>query len=105
VSGLSPARAVLVGHLLVTVPALVIVGGAIWFARIRLGADRTGPALLLGCAVAWLWWSCAIPWWRQWAHRRGADRDAVQRLGVRTGLVWPKGSFLERTEFRRKSSD
>ena len=102
---LSPARAVLAGHLVVTVPVLAIIGAITWLGRSRFGPDRTGLALLVGGAVAWLWWSFAVPRWRHWAHRRGADPAAVQRLGVRTGLVWPKGFIAERTEFRRKDSD
>ena len=54
-----------------------------------------------GFAAAWLWWSYFIPLWRSWAHERGADPEELQELGVRASLVWPKGSFLERTEIRR----
>jgi hypothetical protein len=105
VTQLSAARAVLIGHLVVTVPVLAIIGAITWLARSRFGPDRTGMALLVGAAIAWLWWSFAIPRWRRWAHGRGADPAAVQRLGARTGLVWPKGFIAERTEFRRKDSD
>lgn len=54
-----------------------------------------------GFAVGWLWWSWFIPQWRSWAHSRGADPAEVQELGVQASLIWPKGSFFERTEIRR----
>ena len=54
-----------------------------------------------GFAAAWLWWSWFIPQWRSWAHNRGADPVELQELGVQASLIWPKGSFFERTEIRR----
>jgi len=103
--GLSPMRAVLTGHLLITVPVLTIIGTITWLGRVQFGPDRTGLALLAGSVLAWLWWSFAVPRWRRWAHSRGADPAAVQRWGVRTGLLWPKGFVAERTEFRGREPD
>jgi hypothetical protein len=54
-----------------------------------------------GFAFAWLWWSYFIPQWRAWALGRGADAGELQRLGVRGGLVWRKGSVFELTEIHR----
>jgi hypothetical protein len=105
VAPLSPTRAVLAGHLVVTIPVLAIIASITWFGRAQFGPGRTGLALLAGSAVAWLWWSFATPRWRRWAHSRGADPAAVQRLGAWTGLVWPKGFIAERTEFRRHKPD
>jgi len=70
-----------------------------------LGYVWKGPGwamigLLLGVIPAWLFWSISVPRWREWAKRRGADEERIQFLGQRSGLVWPKGSILEKTEFR-----
>lgn len=97
-------KAVALGHLLITVPVFVIILGSFMLGSI------TGlvPVLLLllvlvSAGLAWLWWSLAIPRWRDWAHGRGADPDALQALGTKTCLVWPKGSIFEKTELPRRS--
>ena len=101
--GLSAGKAVVVGHLLVTGPVLAIIaivglGGYVWFAL---------PGLLIGglvgCGVAWIWWSWTVPKWRRWALSRGASPDRVQRLAAATGLTWPRGWIFERTEFGPKN--
>jgi hypothetical protein len=56
--------------------------------------------LIAGATVAWLWWSATIPRWREWSKTQGADEKETQRLGQLSGLVWPKGSFFEKTEFK-----
>ena len=59
----------------------------------------------LGFVLAWLWWSLAVPRWRTWALTHGADPERLQQLGQRAGVVWPRGSFFEKTELppRRKN--
>ena len=96
---MTAGRAVVIGHLRVTliVIALIVAGGAIGRAN-----GYRNPGLLAGVALAWLWWSWQVPRWRDWVTDRGAPVDAVQRLAVRTMLVWPKGSLMERTELRRR---
>jgi hypothetical protein len=58
---------------------------------------------LIGIALAWLWWSYRVPRWRAWALQQGADPDELQNQAERSGLVWPRGSILEKTEFRLRS--
>jgi len=100
--GLSAAKAIVVGHLLVTGPVLAIIGvvglgGYVWFALTGLLIGG-----LVGCGVAWLWWSRTVPKWRRWALSRGASPDRVQRLAAATGLTWPRGWIFGRTEFGPK---
>ena len=96
---MTATRAVLVGHLRVTLPVVaVIVAGLLagrWYGSARLGG-------LGGFAVGWLTWSFLVPRWRDWVQDHGLVPEDVQALAVRTGLLWPKGSFVERTEFRRR---
>lgn len=101
------------GHLFVTLPVLGLMLGLWGLAEVLLRHGShvarfplslqivVAVAVVIGPpAIAWLWWSFAVPRWRHWALSRGADPDDLQALGQAQGLVWPKGSFLERTEFR-----
>jgi hypothetical protein len=98
---LSAEAAVIRGHLVVTGPILLILLGGPLLGFLLFGI--LGLALgFPSFVVAWAWWSFTVPRWRRWARRRGADPDRTQRLGELTGLVWPKGFFLEKTEFPLK---
>lgn len=52
--------------------------------------------------VAWLIWSYLAPRWRLWAlqHVNDATGPMVQHAAAEWRLLWPTGSFLERTELR-----
>jgi hypothetical protein len=98
---LSAEKAVILGHLVVTGPVMLFLLGGPLLGFLLFGI--LGVALgFPSFVVAWLWWSFTVLRWRRWARRRGADPDRTQRLGELTGLVWPKGFFLEQTEFRLK---
>lgn len=75
---------------------LLIVGA--FLGDMIAGELGLGLGIVIGALIAWFWWSLAIPRWRAWALARGADSVGLLRFGVMTGLVWPKGSLLERTE-------
>ena len=89
-------RALLIGHLAVNGPVLVLILVGVLVSR-SVGWS-TSAGVLAGAALGWLWWSIAIPRWRTWALGRGADSTELQRLGAKTGLVWPKGWLPEKTE-------
>lgn len=110
---MSLAQAILAGQLLVNVPTLLLIFGAplAGFVAARSFAPQlglswlcivAGAALLVGCGIGWLWWSFAIPRWRRWALRRGVPPAELQKWGVLTFLVWPRGWIFEKTEFRLK---
>jgi len=86
------------GQLVVNLPvlAMIVLGGVFSIRRLH------GPWILLGMfgsvAVAWLWWSLAVPRWRRWALRAGCDPAELQAQGVEAGLLWPKGHLFEKTE-------
>jgi hypothetical protein len=90
------SRAILVGHLVVTGPVFVIVFAGFFAASSVNVAGDIG--VFVGAAVAWLYWSLAIPRWRAWALGKGADPRQLQRVGVATGLLWPKGWIFGKTE-------
>ncbi len=106
--------AILIGQLVVNFPVLIIIIGisAIgilftafidmiistlpsWF--IPVGA---GISIIISSLIAWVWWSFSVPRWRQWALKNGVPKDELQKWGVITGLVWPKGALFEETEFK-----
>jgi len=103
---MTPKRAVTIGTCLVNIPVMGIMVfgflvsrrfGNLWFVLI---------CWVLSIAIAWLYWSITVPRWRLWALRAGADADETQKLAVRAGLVWPRGSFFEKTELPpRKNHD
>jgi hypothetical protein len=117
-SALTPAGAVLRGHLVVSLPSLAIFGlitvivsfliGSFWGREIEdvlrshhaehfpVWTVTVPIGVIIGGIVSWLWWSVSIPLWREWARINGADEERTQRLAVWTLLVWPKGCFFEK---------
>jgi hypothetical protein len=100
---ITPGRAVFQGHLMATVPALlllvaVFVLGARWIAQPLIAPERSfsaywirlGLVSVAALGVGWLWWAVAILRWRAWMRARGANEKEAQRLGERTLLLWPK---------------
>ncbi len=100
ISSISAGRAVAYGLLIVNGPVLALILGGLWLgARLSAGAPSgTGLGFAAGFVLAWLWWSISVPRWRAWALSRGADPERLQLLGQRAGVVWPRGSFLAKTE-------
>jgi membrane-associated phospholipid phosphatase len=100
---LTPGRAVFQGHLVATLPALlllvaVFILGARWIAQPLLSPPhsysaywmRLGIVSISALAVGWLWWAVAILRWRAWVKERAVDERETERLGQRTLLLWPK---------------
>jgi membrane protease YdiL (CAAX protease family) len=95
----SAGRAILLGHLIISIPVLmIIIGFAIGGLIISLKFALI--FLVIGFILAWLWWAFMVPRWRQWALDQEVPAERLQSLAVVTGLVWPKGSIFERTEFK-----
>lgn len=56
------------------------------------------PTFVGGLVAGWLVWSIRVPRWRLWAYRQVDDLDELRRVAVERQLIWPKGSFFEKTE-------
>jgi hypothetical protein len=97
---LTPRRVVLLGHLVVSLPIVVIMGLVPLLGYALGGQNWAMIGFVLGFIVAWLWWSMFVPRWRDWASSQGADEERTQSLAERSLLVWPRGSIFEKTEFR-----
>jgi hypothetical protein len=57
-------------------------------------------SIVLGPCVAWIYWSFAITRWRIWAFSNVDDAEELKALAISGQLIWPDGSFFERTEIR-----
>ena len=94
---ISVAKAIAVGHLCVTGGVFIVIGVTVLVCR-AFDLLSFPIAIGVGAMVAWPWWSLTVPKWRRWALKRGADAEQLQKVGVRSGLVWPKACILEKTE-------
>jgi hypothetical protein len=98
----SPILAVARGHLTVTLPVVVVIVLAGFIGRLWASTGGLLIGIIIGAVIAWPCWSFLVPRWRDWVEEKGLAPDDVQFLAASTGLLWPRRSFLERTEFRRK---
>jgi hypothetical protein len=106
-------EAVMKGQLVINGPVILIIllgCGASYRYFDRALANHNAQHVAVACAgfllsiaLAWLYWSVAVPRWREWALNSGADPEEIQRLAVRTGIVWPKGWVFEKTELPPRS--
>jgi hypothetical protein len=108
--------AILVGQLIVNLPVMLIIVGVFSVGMVLLLVlEARVPSLpgwtflvgvmasiVIGSLAGWLWWSFSVPRWRKWALQNGVPEDKLQKWAVTAGLVWPKGSVFEKTEFRIK---
>jgi hypothetical protein len=112
---LGVGRAILVGEMVVNVPALGLMLLTIWFAGpviqrwIEGGASKgVGlPTLVVVMAfavgVGWMWWAIVMPRWRVWALERVSDPRLLYGAAISAQLMWPQRgrlAFLSRTEWK-----
>lgn len=90
-------KAILIGWLVVNIPALIIMLG-ILIIGLTIKPSLWWLFLIIGSILGWTWWSFTVPCWRRWAHRNGTNPDKLQKVAVATGLTWAKGSVFEKTE-------
>jgi hypothetical protein len=95
------------GQLAVNIPVFIIMFGVMgllfYLATKKLIPFYFGPtSIVLGPLVAWIYWSFAITRWRIWAFSNVDDVHELKALAISGQLIWPDGSFFERTEIRTK---
>jgi len=102
------------GHMRVNLPVVLIMAATsvVLAAPIFLNwlPDAFGETefafVLLFCVLplppllAWVWWSREISSWRIWVLRNVDDWRSLERAAIWTGLIWPRGSIFEKTEFK-----
>ena len=90
---------------MINLPVFVIMFGCIGICT-YYGIPHNWPWWLvtagctLGFVLGWLWWSIFITKWRIWAFEHVNNIHALQQQAVLKNLIWPEGSFFERTEIR-----
>ena len=85
----STTRAVVVGHLMLTAPALAVVLFVPFFGLRMFGPRKLPYYLIAGIAVAWQWYLVALPSWEKWLAGKGVPQEEVANLAHRAGLAWP----------------
>ncbi len=98
----TPSQAVRRGSALISFPSVLVLCTGVYLGVRFMHMGLIG-SVLAGYLVHWLYWSATIPHWRDWVERKGLAPDDVQPLAQKVGLLWPRGSFFEKTEFRRSN--
>jgi hypothetical protein len=108
-------RAVLIGELVVNVPALglmlltiSLLGPVIqgWLeGGVTKGLEFSALVILmvLATGVGWMWWAITMPRWRVWALERVAEPRLLYGAAISAQLMWPphgRLAFLARTEWK-----
>lgn len=95
------------GHLMITLPAIAIMFGSLGI-TIYLAIINTIPdwAAIFGFLLSFLlpfpYWSYTITKWRLWAFDSVKNAYDLQKRAVEEKLIWPEGSFFEKTEIRNR---
>lgn len=105
---ISISKAIGFGTLFVNVPVLsFLIGGisiTILCLKHTIFPKEYEFLSLLGFTLsfifAWLWWSFSVPLWRYWAYQRVESILELKSSAIAAGLIWPEGSFFERTEIK-----
>jgi hypothetical protein len=88
------SRIVFLGHLLITVPAILVIPLVLY-----CGLYMFGPGLLLyyacaGLATSWQWCSMAIPRWQESLRDKNVPANEVEEIQRRTGVLWAGASTI-----------
>jgi hypothetical protein len=87
-------RAVVIGHLTLTTPAIAAILFVPFF-----GLRMFGPFLLVyyviaGIALGWQWYLVGLPTWKNWLRRKGGQAEEVDALAHDSGLAWPADAAI-----------
>jgi hypothetical protein len=108
---ISVSRAIWTGLFAVNGPVMLLLVGPLYFfgrlvERGAISRSYNWVAVVifaLGFALAWLWWSLAVPRWRVWAYERVQDIPLLKERAVAVGLTWPDGHRFGKTEIKSQS--
>ena len=92
---------VLLGHLTITLPVLLAVPLMVYWGLYQFGPSLWPYYVTGGLALAWQWYSIALPRWERLLAENGAQADTISDIARRSGFVWPRteaiGSFALHT--------
>ncbi|MDJ1498417.1 hypothetical protein QNI19_36115 [Cytophagaceae bacterium DM2B3-1] len=98
-------EAIAKGHRMVNYPVVGIIVGTIGI-TCYLGIQAMLPwwvfplGFILAFVLGWLYWSIMITKWRLWAFENVRNVHELKKRAIREKLIWPDGSFYEKTEIR-----
>jgi hypothetical protein len=90
----STSRAVVIGHLFLTVPAMAAILLVPFLVMKMFGPFLSVYYVLAGITVGWQWYSLALPGWKRWLSEKGLQDTEVEHLAHRSGLAWPGESVI-----------
>ena len=91
--------------------SFVIICGLVanWTAKNKFDIDKTGfivaLTVFLAIIIGWIWWSYRIVKWKCWAFSQIDTENGLEFYdrAIAVGLIWPKGSFFNKTEIWTKN--
>ncbi|MBC9880329.1 hypothetical protein G8O24_23670 [Bradyrhizobium sp. INPA01-394B] len=110
-------RAILVGEIVVKIPALGLMLLTIWFLGPIIQGWIQGNAsngikfltlvvvMLIALGAGWTWWAVVMPRWWVWALERVANPRLLYSAAVSAQLLWPQHrrlASLNRTVWKTK---
>lgn len=87
-------RAIAVGHLAITVPAIAVILLVPFVETRAFGPHLLLYYLLAGFTVAWQWQLAVLPRWEQRLVEKGIPFGEVDSLAHRAGLTWPMSAAI-----------
>jgi hypothetical protein len=87
----SQHRAVLFGHLFVTLPAIAAILMVAFLGFFFFGPDLLTLYVLAGVTVGFAWCTLFVPRWKRWLIEGGAEENEVEHLLRSTNFAWPTG--------------
>lgn len=88
------SRATLVGHLVLTAPAIAAILLIPFFGLYVFGPFLFIYYVMTGIAFAWQWYLVALPNWKKWLTGKGAQHEEIDSLARRSGLAWPADAAI-----------
>jgi hypothetical protein len=88
------SQAVLLGHLLITIPAIAAIPLLLYFGLYMFGTDLLLYYICAGLAVSWQWYVIAVPHWKESLRKRGVHENEIEEIRRRSGLLWPGASLV-----------
>lgn len=89
---------------LVYLPMLILLGSigvTIYLVHSALVFGWTMPVLIImGFISSWLVWSINVNKWKVWAFENVRNVHELKRKAIEEKLIWPDGSWFEKTEFK-----
>lgn len=90
---LAKQRALLWGHLVVTLPAIAAVALVLFFHK-YLWVPGWPYYLTIGATLAYQWYTMAMPRWRSAMVKRGFTENEVEEIALEGGLMLPGASSI-----------